>query len=127
VQLWLVGQAEQAPPFLPHSLVVWALVTQPLVSQHPLLHEFASQATQLPPAQIVPVPHGCPSLMFCSFEHTGPALQLMVPCWHDIPGELPAGLHTENGAQAAQLPWPSHTPLVTLVVAHAVPAAAKVP
>ena len=58
--------------------------------------------------------------MFIGEPHTGPMVQVIVPCWQG----LPAGVHVAFGVQATQAPLPSHTPLEVVVVWHEAPAAA---
>jgi len=105
----------QLPPFC-------AAVTHPVLSQQPLAHDVPSHATQAPAEQIEPLPHDLPSLMFVGEPHTGPLVQLIVPCWQGLPG----GVQIAFGVHALQAPLPSHTPLVTAVAWHEAPAAAGV-
>jgi hypothetical protein len=105
-------------PPLPHSVVFWPVVTHPLLSQQPLGHEVASQATHAPLAQTRLVPQVCPSLMFFGESHDGPLVHDIVPCWQG----LPVGVQGAFGVQATQAPLPSQTPLGTELVWHDVPA-----
>jgi hypothetical protein len=95
---------------------------QPVLLQHPFGQVVASQATHEPDTQIEPEPdpHDKPSLMLLVGLHMAPAEHDMVPVLHGmLRGEQEA-----FGVHAAQLPCPSHTPLATDPVWHAVPAAA---
>ena len=103
----------QLPPFC-------AAVTQPVLSQQPLAHDAPSHATQAPAEQICPLPHDLPSLMFIGDPHTGPLVQLIVPCWQGLPG----GVQIAFGVQAPQAPLPSHTPLDRPLAWQEAPAAA---
>jgi hypothetical protein len=116
----LAGQAPHAAPLLPHSVVVCAAVTHPVLSQHPSGHEVALHATHAPLAQTRFVPQGLPSLMLLGAAHTGPVAHDIVPCWHG----LPAGVHAAFGVHATHVPCPSQTPLATLLVLQEAPAAA---
>jgi hypothetical protein len=58
--------------------------------------------------------------MFIGEPHTGPMVQVIVPCWQGLPG----GEHVAFDVQARHVPLPSHTPSGTLLVWHEAPAAA---
>jgi hypothetical protein len=107
MQLWLAGQAAQAAPRLPHSVVVCAAVTHPVLSQHPLGHDVELHGPQTPLAHTRFAPQGLPSSMLLGAAHTGPVAHDIVPCWHG----LPAGVQGAFGTHATQVPRPSHTPL----------------
>jgi hypothetical protein len=109
-----------APP-LPHSGVVCAVVTHPVLSQHPLGHDVELQGLQTPLAHTRFVPQGLPSSMLLGAAHAGPFAHDIVPCWHG----LPAGVQTAFGAHATHVPCPSHTPLARLLVLQDVPAGAE--
>lgn len=57
------GQAAQAAPPVPspHSEMVWAVVTQPWLSQHPSGHDGPLHPTHVPLSQMRDVPHVSPS------------------------------------------------------------------
>ena len=97
----------------------------PLAPQHPLGHVVPSQATHAPEEQIIPEPepHALPSLMLLVGMQAGPLEHDCVPLWQGAVG----GEQVEFATHATQLPCPSHTPLETLAVVHAVPAAAALP
>jgi hypothetical protein len=78
-QLWFAGHALHDAPCAPHSFVFCAVVTHPLLSQHPSGHEAASHATHDPAEQMLPAAQGRPSLMLLGEEHTGPFAQDIVP------------------------------------------------
>jgi hypothetical protein len=97
------GHARHAAPLVPvpHSDADCALVTQPLASQHPFGHVVGPHAPHAPPEQMLPEPHGLPSLMLALGVQLGddPAVQVIVPDWQAL------GLHAAPGVQPTQDPW----------------------
>jgi hypothetical protein len=115
------GHVLHATPPSPHSAVVSA-ATHPSALQHPSGQDAAPHATQVPSEQTLPVPHGFPWLTAFPATQSGPDEQDIVPLRH----VLPVGVHSAFGVQETQLPAPSQTPLGTVAVSQALPAAAFV-
>lgn len=117
-------EVQAAPPVpVPHSVTVWAVATQPWLSQHPAEHEVPSHAAHMPLWQIEPVPHVWPSRTATGLVHCEPPEHDCTPTWH----WLPFGLHCAPGVQVTHEPLPSHTPLPPPAAEHDVPAPAAMP